>query len=216
MAGFVDCHRVLLLGEEGIRGVPAAEKNPVPRLVDVSGEDDVPVITDGDDGRLVDEIGQIRSREPGVARATLSKSTSGARRLPSTCTARMAARSAWLGRGISTSRSKRPGRSRAGSSTSGRLVAAMTTTPVVGSKPSISARSWLRVCPRSSLETIEPPRRWPMASTSSMKMMDGARLRASAKRSRTRDAPTPTNSSTKLDPLRAKKGTPASPATARA
>ena len=40
-----------------------AEKNPVPRLVDVSGEDDVPVITDGDDGRLVDEIGQIRSRE---------------------------------------------------------------------------------------------------------------------------------------------------------
>ena len=32
----------------------------------------------------------------------------------------------------------------------------------------------------------------------------------------TRDAPTPTNSSTKLDPVRAKNGTPASPATARA
>ena len=49
-----------------------------------------------------------------------------------------------------------------------------------------------------------------------MKMMEGARLRASAKRSLTRDAPTPTNSSTKLDPVRARNGTPASPATARA
>ena len=35
----------------------------------------------------------------------------------------------------------------------------MTTTPVAGSKPSISASSWLRVCSRSSLETIDPPRR---------------------------------------------------------
>ena len=35
-------------------------------------------------------------------------------------------------------------------------------------------------------------------------------------RSRTRDAPTPTNISTKLEPVRAKKGTSASPATARA
>ena len=55
-----------------------------------------------------------------------------------------------------------------------------------------------------------------MASISSMKMMAGARLRASAKRSRTRDAPTPTNISTKLEPVRARNGTRASPATARA
>ena len=55
-----------------------------------------------------------------------------------------------------------------------------------------------------------------MASISSMKMMAGARLRASANRSRTRAAPTPTNSSTKLDPLTEKNGTLASPATARA
>ena len=41
-------------------------------------------------------------------------------------------------------------------------------------------------------------------------------MRASANRSRTRDAPTPTNSSTKLEPLTEKNGTPASPATARA
>ena len=55
-----------------------------------------------------------------------------------------------------------------------------------------------------------------MASISSMKMIDGARLRASANRSRTRAAPTPTNISTKLEPVSAKNGTSASPATARA
>jgi hypothetical protein len=55
-----------------------------------------------------------------------------------------------------------------------------------------------------------------MASISSMNTIDGARLRASSKRSRTRAAPTPTNSSTKLDPVTEMKGTWASPATARA
>ena len=55
-----------------------------------------------------------------------------------------------------------------------------------------------------------------MASISSMKMIDGARLRASANRSRTRAAPTPTNSSTNPDPDTEKNGTSASPATARA
>ena len=49
-----------------------------------------------------------------------------------------------------------------------------------------------------------------------MKMIEGARLRASANRSRTRDAPTPTNISTKLEPVTEKNGTSASPATARA
>ena len=86
------------------------------------------------------------------------------------------------------------------------------------SNPSISASSWFRVCSRSSLETAapEPDRRWPMASISSMKMIAGARLRASVNRSRTRAAPTPTNSSTKLEPVTEKNGTEASPATARA
>ena len=49
-----------------------------------------------------------------------------------------------------------------------------------------------------------------------MKMMTGARLRASVNRSRTRAAPTPTNNSTKLEPATEKNGTSASPATARA
>ena len=55
-----------------------------------------------------------------------------------------------------------------------------------------------------------------MVSISSMKMMQGATFDASAKRSRTRLAPTPTNISTKSEPEIEKKGTFASPATALA
>ena len=47
-------------------------------------------------------------------------------------------------------------------------------------------------------------------------MIAGACLRAVWKRSRTRLAPTPTNISMKSEPDTDKKGTPASPATARA
>ena len=74
-----------------------------------------------------------------------------------------------------TRRSNRPGRSRAESSTSGRLVAASTTTPSVPVKPSISVRIWLSVCSRSSTPPrLPPPRARPIASSSSMKMIAGA------------------------------------------
>ena len=49
-----------------------------------------------------------------------------------------------------------------------------------------------------------------------MKMMQGEFCLACSNRSRTRLAPTPTNISTKSEPEMLKKGTPASPATARA
>ena len=49
-----------------------------------------------------------------------------------------------------------------------------------------------------------------------MKMTQGASFLAASNRSRTRDAPTPTNISTNSEPPMLKKGTPASPATARA
>ena len=89
--------------------------------------------------------------------------------------------------------------------------------PFVGSKPSISARSWLSVCSRSSLPPKRPPSRdLPIVSISSMNTMHGATLAASLNRSRTRDAPTPTNISTKSEPEMEKNGTPASPATALA
>ena len=49
--------------------------------------------------------------------------------------------------------------------------------PVERSKPSISASSWLSVCSRSSFVDERPaPRRWPIASTSSMKMIAGRPL----------------------------------------
>ena len=121
------------------------------------------------------------------------------------------------GRSRITWRSKRPGRSSAGSSTSGRLVAATTITLVLVSKPSISTRIWLRVCSRSSCEPPRPAPRWrPTASISSTKTMQGLLRLAWSKRSRTRLAPTPTNISTNSEPEMLKKGTPASPATARA
>ena len=62
----------------------------------------------------------------------------------------MAARPSWSGGWTIIVRSNRPGRSSAGSSTSGRLVAARTITPSWPEKPSISVRIWLRVCSRSS------------------------------------------------------------------
>ena len=85
-------------------------------------------------------------------------------------------------------------------------------TPSVVSKPSISTRSWFSVCSRSSWPPPRPaPRSRPTASISSMKMMQGACFLPCSNRSRTREAPTPTNISTKSEPLMLKNGTPASP-----
>ena len=51
---------------------------------------------------------------------------------------------------------------------SGRFVEARTTTSCFGSNPSISTRSWLSVCSRSSLPPPRPANRWrPTASISS-------------------------------------------------
>mmetsp|Transcript_9700 Transcript_9700/g.16640 ORF Transcript_9700/g.16640 Transcript_9700/m.16640 type:complete len:482 (+) Transcript_9700:983-2428(+) len=155
--------------------------------------------------------------KPGVRRATFSKSTSPPRVLPRECTCRILMRPCTSGRSTVTWRSKRPGRRSAWSSTSGLLVAASTITPVLPSKPSISVRSWLIVCSRSSFPPPIPAPRWrPTASISSMNTMQGAFAFAFSNRSRTREAPTPTKSSTNSDAAHEKKGTPASPATALA
>ena len=58
------------------------------------------------------------------------------------------------------------------------------------------------------------PRLRPMESISSINTIHGAFSFACLKRSRTRAAPTPTNISTKSDPLKEKNGTSASPAVA--
>mmetsp|Transcript_16006 Transcript_16006/g.43481 ORF Transcript_16006/g.43481 Transcript_16006/m.43481 type:complete len:244 (-) Transcript_16006:549-1280(-) len=160
--------------------------------------------------------------KPVVRLATMPRSSSSASGLPRACTLRMERRPLTSGRSTGTRRSKRPGRSSAESSVSARLVAASTMTPELPSKPSISVRIWLSVCSRSSLPPppmpppAPPARAPPMASISSMKTMHGAFFLAWPKRSRTREAPTPTNISTNSDPDAETKGTPASPATARA
>ena len=89
--------------------------------------------------------------------------------------------------------------------------------PSFTSKPSISTSNWFRVCSRSSFPPPRPaPRLRPTASISSMKMIHGACFLPCANMSLTRLAPTPTNISTKSEPLILKKGTAASPAIALA
>lgn len=83
--------------------------------------------------------------KPAVDLAILFRSTPFSTRLFLQCTARIAALPCTSGKGTTTIRSKRPGRVRAESSAAGRLVAAMTMTPVLSSKPSISVSSWLIV-----------------------------------------------------------------------
>src|SRR4029450_8169443 len=96
----------------------------------------------------------------------------------------------------------------------------MTITLVEESKPSISVRIWFNVCSRSSLPPLKPAtpevRERPIASSSSMNTIEGAASFACVKRSRTRDAPTPTIASTNSEAANEKNGTSASPATARA
>ena len=111
--------------------------------------------------------------------------------------------------------SKRPGRKSAGSSVSGRLVAARMTTPLEPSKPSISVSSWFSVCSRSSFPPMpEPSLFLPMVSISSMNTIHGAFSFACLNKSLTLAAPIPTNISTNSEPEMEKKGTSASPATA--
>jgi len=99
---------------------------------------------------------------------------------------------------------------------SARFVAASMITPELVSKPSISVNNWFNVFSRSSLAPMFGffPLARPIASISSIKMIQGAFSLACLNKSRTREAPTPTNISTKSDPDMEKNGTFASPAMA--
>ena len=86
------------------------------------------------------------------------------------------------------------------------------------SKPSISTSSWFRVCSRSSWP---PPRPGAALAAHGVDLVDeddGGRRRLGLLEqvAHAGTAPTPTNISTKSEPLIEKNGTPASPATARA
>ena len=151
---------------------------------------------------------------PEVARAIPSKSTVSSKETFFACTFRILILPFKSGRSTITRLSKRPGLKSAGSNTSGLFVAARIKSPLEVSNPSISARSWFKVCSRSSFPPNLESLLFPMASTSSIKMIHGAFFFASSNKSRTRDAPTPTNISTKSEPDKEKNGTCASPATA--
>ncbi len=155
--------------------------------------------------------------KPGVLLAKTDISTFGERGLPLEWT--LIISSLPLTSGIPTTirLSKRPGRKSAGSKMSGLFVAATSMMPSFTEKPSISTNSWLSVCSRSSWPPPSPAPRWrPTASISSINIIQGELFFAWSKRSLTREAPTPTNISTKSEPLILKNGTPASPATALA
>mmetsp|Transcript_6899 Transcript_6899/g.20987 ORF Transcript_6899/g.20987 Transcript_6899/m.20987 type:complete len:298 (-) Transcript_6899:748-1641(-) len=158
--------------------------------------------------------------KPGVSAASLLASTSGLSlvRTLGKCTMKISVRPFTSGGSIFICLSKRPGRSSAESSVSGRFVPARTTICPVEVKPSISTSSWLSVFSRSSLPPKLPPRprALPTASISSMKTIHGCIALACEKRSRTRAGPTPTNISMKSEPDTERKGTFASPAVALA
>ena len=140
---------------------------------------------------------------PLVWRATTSRSTSSASGLPRVWTMRMLRRPFRSGGVTRIWRSKRPGRSSAGSSFSSRLEAAITTTLSLPPKPSSSTSSWLSVwsfSPEMSLPRVDPT-----ASSSSMNTIAGAALRAWRNSRRMRAAPRPANISTNEEADWAKK-----------
>ena len=90
------------------------------------------------------------------------------------------------GRGNSILRSRRPGRKRAGSKVSARLVAMMTLTLTVWSKPSIWVRSSIRIRWTSRSAPVWASKRFvAMASISSIKTIQGSFSLARRKTSRT-------------------------------
>mmetsp|Transcript_57738 Transcript_57738/g.164011 ORF Transcript_57738/g.164011 Transcript_57738/m.164011 type:complete len:210 (-) Transcript_57738:307-936(-) len=151
---------------------------------------------------------------PAVRRASVLRSTFLSRTSFAAYISRISVRPFRSGIGTTICLSSRPGLVRALSRDSGKFVAQMTTTPLFCSKPSSSTSSWFSVILTAVLSRFE--RFEPTASISSMKTMQGACLRASEKRSRMRRAPTPTNISSNSLPEAWRKGTPASPAIARA
>ena len=154
--------------------------------------------------------------KPGVCLARNSASTLSSILIGRKCTPNISLRSFKSGNSTWICRSKRPARNNALSKMSARFVAAKIITPLLEPKPSISVNNWFNVFSRSSLLFIFAffPRARPTASISSIKTIQGDFSFAWRNKSRTREAPTPTNISTKSEPDKEKNGTLASPATA--
>ena len=137
---------------------------------------------------------------PGVRLASSSTVTSGAIALPRVWTAKIARRSSSSGYSNSTTRSKRPGRSKAGSINSGRLVAPSTMTPSRPSMPSISVSSWA-ITPLLKFLSTSPERLGASESISSKKTIQGAACLACRKTSRIPFSASPTHLESSSGPL---------------
>ncbi len=126
---------------------------------------------------------------PWVTSTKCSRSKSSARGMVRVWIWRISRRPSLSGTPISISRSKRPGLLRAGSTSSTRLVAAITMTLPRPWSPSISVSSWATT--RRSSSWVPSPRLGAMESISSMKTMAGAFSSASSKilRSWSSDSP---------------------------
>mmetsp|Transcript_20769 Transcript_20769/g.64157 ORF Transcript_20769/g.64157 Transcript_20769/m.64157 type:complete len:268 (+) Transcript_20769:222-1025(+) len=156
-----------------------------------------------------------------VVRSAMGRSAgsaSSARLILAACTLRMARRPSASGGSTRTMRSKRPGRTSAGSRMRRRFVAPNTTRPEFCWTPSMAASSCIKVCSCSVSDARMPEscRARPTASSSSMKTMHRWNLAAFWKSWRTRAAPRPAKISTKSEPEQYKNGTCASFARARA
>ncbi len=152
-----------------------AGHHPLGGLLELGEADELQAVAGREQRRFVEEVGEVGAGEAGGSTGDQRQVDSrgrGASR--SAWTARIALRPARSGRSTTIWRSKRPGRSSAGSRMSGRFVDASRMTPLRWSKPSISTRSWLRVCSRSSWPPPTPAPRWrPTASISSTKTIAG-------------------------------------------
>ena len=152
---------------------------------------------------------------PDVFFAIVFKSTSGANFFFLLWTSKISSLALTSGADTTICLSNLPGLNKALSNTSGLLVAANTITPSLAENPSISTNNWFSVCSLSSCPPPSPAPLWrPTASISSINTIHGAFFFASSNKSLSLEAPTPTNISTKSEPLIMKNGTPASPATA--
>ena len=140
--------------------------------------------------------------KPGVLFAKYSRVMFFAKVLFLACTFNISTLAFLSGKLTVTCLSNLPGLNRAGSRTSGLLVAAIMIIPSLAPKPSISVNSWFNVC---SLSSCPPPRPVPLclptASISSINIKQGAFIFACLNISLTLEAPIPTNNSTKSDPL---------------
>mmetsp|Transcript_43754 Transcript_43754/g.104032 ORF Transcript_43754/g.104032 Transcript_43754/m.104032 type:complete len:238 (+) Transcript_43754:360-1073(+) len=115
---------------------------------------------------------------------------------------RMSTRERWSGSGMYTSWSRRPGRIRAESMMSGRLVAPMMNTFFFSPTPSISVRSWFMTrSPAPPASPPEEPRARAMESSSSKKSTHGADCRALSNTSRTLPSDSPNHMVSSSGPL---------------